>query len=177
MIHDFNAIYELYKDAIFRYCLWKCRDREVGQDMVQETFLRFYLCLQAGEEVRFPRAFLYRIAHNLFINHVRKKKEVSLDQLLEAGFEPTVDPWHETYSRLDSERPLKMLGKMRSPYKQVLHRRFIKGLDPGEIAHLTGETSNTVSVRIFRGLRHLRFLLRATPWGTRNNLLLTSYGR
>lgn len=166
---DFTPTYDLYGDAIFRYCLWKCRDREVGQDLTQETFLRFYICLQREEQIRHAHAFLYRIAHNLFINHVRRKKEASLDQLLETGFEPTIDPWHETYSHLDAERPLKVLGKMQKPYKQVLTRRFIQGLAPAEIATMTGETSNTVSVRIFRGLQHLRFLLEDAPPDTREN--------
>ncbi|TSC79915.1 MAG: RNA polymerase sigma-70 factor, ECF subfamily [Candidatus Peregrinibacteria bacterium Gr01-1014_25] len=174
---DFTPTYDLYGDAILRHCVWKCRDREVGQDLSQETFLRFYVCLQREEQIRHARAFLYRIAHNLFINHVRKKKETSLDRLLEAGFEPTVDPWHETYSQLDAERPLRTLRKLRSPYKQVLTRRFIQGLAPREIATVTGEAANTISVRIFRGLKHLRFLLEYAPPDTRENLLLASYDR
>jgi len=163
MMHDFTAIYDLYKDPIFRYCLWKCRDRDVGQDMMQETFLRFFLCLQREEEIRLPRAFLYRIAHNLFISHARRKKEASLEQLIEAGFEPIVDPWHATYNRLASERPLQMLNKLRTPYRQAVRHRFIGGLSPAEIAQMTGESSNTISVRIFRGLKHLRSLLEEHP--------------
>jgi len=160
-IDDFTAIYELHHDAIFRYCYWKSRDREVGQDLMQETFLRYCICLQNGQKILQTRAFLYRIAHNLFINHVRRKKEASLDGLLETGFEPAVDAWHITNSHLDAEKPLKKLAEMLSPYRDVLHRRFILGLPPAEIARLTGETPNTVSVRIFRGLKHLRLLLEA----------------
>lgn len=159
MTHDFTTIYDLYHDAIFRYCLWKCRDRDVGKDLTQEAFMRFWICLQREKQILHARAFLYRIAHNLFINHVRSKKEASLDQLLETGFEPAIDPWPQTYSRLDSERPLKKLGTMQDPYRQVLHYRFIRGLAPAEIATITGETSNVVSVRIFRGLKHLRLLI------------------
>ncbi len=156
---DFNPTYDLYRDAIFRYCTLKCSNSEIGQDLTQETFMRFYICLQREEKIRHARAFLYRIAHNLFINHVRKKKEDSLDQLLESGYEPTVNPWHETFSQIYAGKPLKTLRNMRSPYKQVLTRRFIQGLSPSEIASATGETSNTISVRIFRGLKHLRLLL------------------
>lgn len=167
MLHDFTAIYDLYKDAIFNYCVWKCRDRETGLDLTQETFMRFYLCLQRNEKILHPRAFLYRIAHNLFVNHVRRKKEASLDQMLETGFEPANDPWQETYSRLDAERPLRTLATMSNPQREVLHYRFLRGLGPAEIAAMTGETSNTVSVRICRGLKQLRFLLEDEPKGIR----------
>ena len=156
LIADFSDIYDLYNDAIFRYCYWKCRDKDIGQDLMQDTFLRFYKCLQRKEEIQHARAFLYRIAHNLIIDHVRGKKESSLDELLETGFEPSVDLWHQTYSRLDSEKWMKKLNAMPKPYRQVLHYRFIQGLPPSDIATLTGETANTVSVRIYRGLTQLR---------------------
>lgn len=156
VMKNFSAIYDLHHDAIYRYCNWKCRDNEVGQDLMQETFMRLYLSLQRKKEIQHVRAFLYRIAHNLIIDHVRGKKEASLDEMLETGFEPSVDLWHQTYSRLDSEKWFKKLSKMAKPYRQVLHRRFILGLNPSEIATMTGETSNTVSVRIYRGLTQLR---------------------
>ncbi len=159
----FTALYDLHQNAIFRYCFWKSQDREIGQDLMQETFLRFCVCLQRKDRILNPRAFLYRIAHNLFLNHVRRKKEASLDQLLESGFEPAVDSWHETYSHLDAERPLRELGKMLTPYRQVLHQRFILGQTAAEIASITGETPNTVSVRTFRALKHLRVRLEEEP--------------
>ncbi len=130
---------------------------------MQTTFLRFWLYLERKQEIQNPRAFLYRIAHNLIVDDVRKKKMVSLDQLLEVGFEPTIDTWNVTHSQLDAEKPLKKLGKMCATYKDVLRQRFLRGLSPADIAKMTGETSNTVSVRIFRGLKHLRALLEEAP--------------
>ncbi len=176
MIDDFTDIYDLYHEAIFRYCYWKCRDREIAKDLMQDVFLRFCQCLQRKEEIVHVRAFLYCIAHNLFLNHVRRKKEASLDQLLETGFEPAIDPWHHTFSELDCERPLQKLAEMPSTYRHVLQNRFIRGFLPAEIATMTGESSNTISVRIFRGLKHLRTLLKDAPLGSRENFLLSSYG-
>lgn len=154
---EFTEIYDLYQHAIYHYCLRKCRDPELGKDLTQETFLRFFLCLQRDEKILLSRAFLYRIAHNLIIDYVRKKKEASLDQLVENGFEPSIDHWEQSYSRLDSDKPIKMLMNLQRPYRKVLHQRFILGLPPAEIAKLSGEeSSNAISVRIFRGLKALR---------------------
>lgn len=163
VIGDFTAIYEQYHAAILRFCNGKCRDSDLGEDMTQETFLRFWTCLQRKDSILLSRPFLYRIAHNLFIDHIRRKKEVSLDVLLEAGFEPSVDPWHHTYSRLDAARPIRKLSKMPKTHRLALHRRFILGLTPAEIGVMTGESPNTVSVRIFRGLSHLRKQLEHNP--------------
>jgi len=115
MPNDFTATYDLHQEAILRYCTWESRDSEVGEDLMQETFLRFWLCLERKKEIMHERAFLYRIAHNLFINHVRKKKESSLDAMMETGFDPGIDTWHQTHSRLDAEKPLEELKKMPSP--------------------------------------------------------------
>ncbi len=159
MIDTFTDTYDLYNVAILRYCIGKCRDPQLGQDLMQDTFLRFWLCLQQKKSIQMTRAFLYCIARNLIIDSVRKKKADSLDELLETGFEPSIDLWHQTHSHLDAEKPLAQLAKMEKSYRKVLHCRFMLDLPPAEIATMTGESSNTVSVRIFRGLKHLRLLL------------------
>jgi RNA polymerase sigma-70 factor (ECF subfamily) len=173
MDNNFIIIYDQYHDAIFRYCLWKSHDRAVAQDLMQETFLRFWICLQRKQKVLHTRAFLYRIAHNLFINSVRKKKEESLDHLLESGFEPVADPWKQTFSHLDAERPLAKLRTMKKVYKDVLCSRFLRGQSPAEIAVSTGETPNTISIRIFRGLKILRTLLKEAPQALREFPLIS----
>lgn len=162
-IEDFTSIYDLYQNAIARYCSFRCRDTEVGHDIKQAVFLRFWICLERKEEILHTRAFLYRIAHNLVVDYVRKKKDMSLDQLLETGFEPAMDPWPQISSQLDCEKPLVQLKAMDNEFGTVLHSRYVLGLPPSEIARRTGETANTVSVRIFRGLRHLRTMLKEKP--------------
>lgn len=156
MSADFTATYHLYSAAILRYCLWKSRDQESGQDLMQETFLRYWLCLQRKEVIIHARAFLYSIAHNLILDQVRKKKDASLEGLLEEGFEPGIDLWHQTQSRLDVERLLKTIGPARSSGRQLLQKRFMQGLTPAQIAADMGLTPNVVSVRIFRELKALR---------------------
>jgi RNA polymerase sigma-70 factor (ECF subfamily) len=171
MFEDFTAIYDLYRDSIFRYCLWKSGNRDIGEDLTQETFLRFWICLKRKDEILHTRAFLYRIAHNLFVSHIRRKKSVSLDQLQEAGFEPGIDPWQQTHNRLDAVRPMRELCKMRPSFKEVLRQRFMMGLTPAEIAMMNGETTNTISVRIFQGLKNLRLLVKNTSLRTQNAFL------
>lgn len=157
---DFSTVYDLYSKAIFAYCSWKSRDREVSQDLTQETFLRFWTCLQREEVILHHRAFLYRIAHNLFLDHVRRKRDVSLEHLVDAGFEPAIDAWHITYSRLDAEKPIQKMNALQESYKQALHQRYILNMTPAEIAATTGETPNIISVRIYRGLRNLKSQLK-----------------
>jgi RNA polymerase sigma-70 factor (ECF subfamily) len=114
-----------------------------------------------GEEVDHEQALIYRIAGNLLVDHTRKKKSVSLDALVEDGLEPGHNPIHETKSRMELEQVLGVMDKLPAKHRDVLVMRYVQGLDPAEIATITGETSNVVSVRIHRGVKELKSLIQA----------------
>lgn len=178
MKHDCIELYDQHQVAIFRFCFWKCRNRETAHDLTQETFLSFLKTLRSNEkEIANPRAFLYRVANNLFIDHVRRKKEASLDQMLEKGFQPMCNPWNQIYGTLDAERTIKQLSLLQPSYKEVLHQRFIVGLAPAEIGELMNESSNTISVRIFRALQQMRVSMEKPPRRSPEALSLPSDDR
>lgn len=153
---SFLAAYDQYSDAIFRHCYFRVFDRERGKDLMQEVFLRAWEYLARGEEVLNMRAFLYRIANNLIVDESRKKRETSLERLQEDGFDLGKDETEQWQSRLDRERILGTLDQLDKGYRDILVMRYVKDLSPSEIAEMTGESANTVSVRIYRGLKQLR---------------------
>lgn len=157
----FLEAYDAYADAIFRHCYFRAFDRERGKDLMQETFMRAWQYLAKGGEVQNMRAFLYRIANNLIIDESRKKKEMSLDKLQEEGFDPGRDETPLMQSRLEHGRVLQSLNRLDSAYRDTIVMRYVNELSPSEIAEVTGESANTVSVRIYRGLKQLRTVLSA----------------
>ena len=154
-----ETFFEEYSDAIFRYVASQLRDREVAKDITQDAFIRFWQCLERGDKIEHKRALLYKIAGNLVIDYTRRKKSVSLDALLEQGFEQGEDTIRSTKGKMELERILTAIDRLPSGTRQVLLLRFIEGFDPSEIASMTKVTSNVVSVRIHRGLSKLRSLL------------------
>ncbi len=141
---EFLAAYDQYADAIFRHCYFRVFDRERGKDLMQEVFMR---------------AFLYRIANNLIVDESRKKKEASLEKMQEDGFDPGVDDTGAWKNRIDRDKILAKLGDIDESYRNILVMRFINDLSPAEIAEITGDSANTISVRIYRGLKQLRSLI------------------
>ncbi len=92
-------------DKIFRYCCFKLYDRQLAQDMTQETFLRFYrreLRLDSGKEL----AYLYTIARNLCADALRKKTVYSLDAIAE---EASPDTSEELIDRLTASEAITKL--------------------------------------------------------------------
>ncbi len=73
MKQSIDDIYQEHMQDIFRYLLSLCREHHLAEDLIQETFLRAYLYLEnyQGEDVK---PWLFRIAHNAFIDHYRKHK-------------------------------------------------------------------------------------------------------
>lgn len=156
---EFLAAYDQYSDAIFRHCYFRVFDRERGKDLMQEVFMRAWEYLAKGEKVLNMRAFLYRIANNLIVDESRKKKEASLDKLQEEGFDPGIDETEKMHNRIEHGRVVKTLSSLDDHYRDILVMRYMNDLSPSEIAEVTGESANTVSVRIYRGLKQLRSML------------------
>jgi len=155
-----TAAYDEYSDAIFRHCYFRVFNRERGKELMQETFMRVWEYILAGQEIRNMRAFLYRIANNLIVDEARKKKEASLDMLQEDGWDPPgADEVGKMQNNLEEQRVLQTLKKIDKAYSETFIMRHIDGLSPAEIAEIIGESTNTVSVRLHRAVKQLRVLL------------------
>ncbi len=159
----FEEAFEQYSDALFRHCFFRLSDREKALDLTQETFLRVWKYSENGGEIEDMKAFLYRTLNNLVVDEYRKKKTVSLDSLLEeegvseGDFNDLVSSDRESFEQaIDSKRALLLLERLPDKYRTALTLRYVEGLSPKEIAEITEETENVISVRIHRGLAKLR---------------------
>ncbi|MBI4122072.1 MAG: RNA polymerase sigma factor [Parcubacteria group bacterium] len=158
----FLQAYDAYSDALFRHCYFRLHDRERAKDLVQEAFCRTWTSLADGEKIKNLRAFLYRILNNLIIDDVRKKKPLSLDEMIEAGFAPKDETTPDLAQQLFDKEVVKILDLLDDSYRTIVSMRYIDELSPREIAKALGLNVNVVSVRIHRGVRKLRQLLEQT---------------
>ena len=159
----FTKAYDEYADAIFRHCYFRLSDRERAKELMQETFIRTWdYMLKRNERIENLRAFLYKTANNLVIDEYRKARgNQSLETMEENGFQIGNDEsvTDEVSVKLDSERVLKVIKEVDIKYRQAVIMRYIDDLSPKEMAKITGESQNNISVRINRGIRQLREIL------------------
>lgn len=148
--------YELYSDAIFRYCYYRVFDREKAKDHVQEAYLRTWKYMAAGNQVDNVRAFLYKTANHIIIDEFRKKKGVSLDQIMEKGFTPKIDHREKTENYFMGQDIIKLVKSLDEKYQQPILLRYVDDLSIREIADVLDETENNVYVRISRGLQKVK---------------------
>jgi RNA polymerase sigma-70 factor (ECF subfamily) len=155
---DFIRAYEQYADAIFRHCYFRTSNRETGKELMQEAFMKTWEFSIKGGTIQNYRSFLYTVANNLIINLRKKKQTVSLDALMEEGFEPPDESSIQFVTALDATIALKLLDKLGSDTKDLLLMRYVDELRPTEIASLLGLSVNVISVRLHRALGEFRSL-------------------
>ncbi len=159
----FLKAFDDYSDALFRHASLRINDRERAIDIVHDTFMKAWTYVRTGHEIDAFRPFLYKVLNNLIIDEYRKRRETSLDQLLEADgvdegnfadlSESTVEALAAT---IDGKKAFAVLETLPDTYREVLVLRFVDGLGPKEISELIEVSENVVSVRMHRGLKLLR---------------------
>lgn len=70
-----NQLVEKYYSSIYQYCYLHTHNQEYAEDMVQETFVRFFGALISGAEVRKTKNYLYSIAGNIIKNDYKKRRK------------------------------------------------------------------------------------------------------
>lgn len=156
----FLNLYEESADAVFRHCYFRVHDREIAKDLTQESFTRVWNSLIGGTRIENLKAFLFRIANNLIIDHYRKKKETSLDALAEEGFDPASAEHEHVSDQALAREALEAVGELEDGYREIILMRYVSDLSIGEIADTIGESENAVSVRIHRAVKKLQKILR-----------------
>ena len=158
----FLKAYEEYSDAIFRYSYYKTSNRELARDLTQETFMRSFDYLNQGKAIQNVRPFLYKTASNLIIDWYKKKKDksVSLEALEEEGFQVKEVTARTPLFNAEASEIIQVIEKLGTSYRDVIMMRYIGDLKLKEIAVALGEKENVISVRIHRGLKKLREILK-----------------
>lgn len=162
----FLEAFDDYNEALFRHASMRLSDRERAIDLVHDTYTKVWSYVRQGQQIDSFRAFLYKVLNNLIIDEYRRKKESSLDAILEQDgveegrFEELSESTLEALAAtIDGRQAFALLSELPEQYREVIIFRFIDELGPREISALIEESENVVSVRLHRGLQRLRQLM------------------
>jgi RNA polymerase sigma factor (sigma-70 family) len=113
------------------------------------------------ENIKNPRALLFKITSNLVIDWYRKKKAVSLDNLIDSEngdkyLQISDSSFEQIEIQSEGKIFLKYISMLDVTYQQVVYLRYVEDMSPKEIAEVTGLSVNVVSVRINRGIEILK---------------------
>lgn len=166
----YAEVVEMYKDKVFHVCFRMLGNRHEAEDIAQEAFLRAYVNINSFNiELKFS-TWLYRIATNLCIDRIRKKKpdyyldaEVAGTDGLNMYSQIASDsrlPEEEVQSLELQETIQREISKLPEKYRSVIVLKYIEELSLNEISEILNLPLGTVKTRIHRGREALRNQLR-----------------
>jgi RNA polymerase sigma-70 factor (ECF subfamily) len=159
-----------YAKELKARAFYKVNDRSLSEDLVQKTFMKTWNYLVKGGKIETMKAFLYHILNNVIIDEYRKHKALSLDGLLEKGYEPSVDYSSGIVNLMDGKIAVLLIERLPEKYKKVMHMRYVEDLSLEEISKITGQSKNTIAVQVHRGLEALKSLYKLSEENTEAHL-------
>ena len=157
----FGALYEQYAPAIARYLRRRLgASEEVLEDLTSELFVKVYQKLGGYQDRGLPfSAWLYRIAHNLLVDHVRALPRHAARSLDAADNVPERTTGRALGRVLDRQVLAPALARLTDEQRRAVELRFLEGRSVAETAALLGRTEEAVKKLQARGLANLRRLL------------------
>lgn len=161
----FDTLLSRYKSSIYSYIYFIVHNKELAEDLFQETFVKVIVTIKQGgytENGKF-KAWITRIAHNLVIDSFRQERSentVSNDEVEVDLFnnirlcEETVEDTIVRRQVLSDVR--KLVKHLPDSQREVLEMRYYRDLSFKEIADLTGVSINTALGRMRYAILNMR---------------------
>jgi len=150
-----EELYLLHFDRIFSYLHVSVRNRHDAEDLTTQTFLRMLESIGRFRWQSAPfSAWLFRIAHNLAIDHFRARRRVQAeDEVPEQDEEPSAE--EQALHSIGQAGMLELIDRLSSEQRQVLTLKFVFGFGNSEAAGILGKTEGAVKSLQHRALASL----------------------
>jgi RNA polymerase sigma-70 factor (ECF subfamily) len=155
-----RVLYLRYKDNVYGYVLSFVRDQHEAEDITQHVFLKLMSAIHKYEARAVPfTSWLLRVARNVALDHVRRRRAVLCDEVYDATDE-------SLRSSDDLRRGLEQaLESLPEEQRNVIVLRHLAGFAPGEIAAQMGRTESSIHGLHHRARRSLQRELMAIDCG------------
>lgn len=153
-------IYDRYADRLYQYIYHRVGNGPLAEDLTGEVFVRMLEAIERGSFARVSlRAWLYRVAHNIVIDHYRTQPDeepVLLDDGLRAV---SGGSWAPTDAWLAQVSLRTALNQLPETQQQVIVLRFGEGMTAPEVAEILGKSEGAVRALQHRAVAALREIL------------------
>jgi RNA polymerase sigma-70 factor (ECF subfamily) len=152
------ALFDTYYPRVYRYALVKLRRPMDAEDVAAETFAKVLKELKRFKwKAGGFEAWLFRIASNAVVDHVRRSRRETLDDgFREFGASDEMSPEQLTLQKETAIELNELIQTLSPDQREIIALRFAGGLDSEEIARVMGRKPNAVRQLQFRALSTLR---------------------
>lgn len=155
-----GELYDRYAPRIYAYVYRRVGDACLAEDLTGDVFVRVMQAIQAQHfwHTSF-KAWLYRIAHNLVVDHYRRRPPAPELELDERRVAAEDTPASIVAQRLSRGRVRAAIGRLTPDQQQVLALRFGEGMKAREVAEVMDRSVGAVEALQHRALAALRRVL------------------
>jgi len=158
--HDsFAKLYDIFIDPIYRYVYYRVKSED-AEDIVETVFLKVWENIARYKQNKKSHfsSWVFRIAHNLVVDHYRGVKDVDTEELLYdvPDTRREHNPIKTTERTFQEEALKKALNKLKRAYKDVLVYKFINDFSNAEIAEILKKSEGSIRILQFRALKALK---------------------
>ena len=158
-----GTLYERHYQGIYRYVYYRVGDSCLAEDLTADIFMKMLHGIESYSIQGVPfSAWLYRIARNRIIDHMRRQPEKTDVSLEEARVESIASGETTLENALQRDELLKAVQVLTDDQRQVILLKFIEDLDNASIAAILGKTEGAVKSLQHRALDTLRHHIEST---------------
>jgi len=154
------SLYDEYFDKIAHYIYVRLGDRKEAEDLAGEVFVKALESLKSYKERGIPmQAWLFKIAHNLVVDHLRKATKRKTVPIETVQIETGEDPVAVTEKSIEIERVNEAMQKLTPEQREVVRLRFFGGLSSKEVGAILRKSDGAVREMQRAAIEKLRGLL------------------
>ncbi|GAA0291757.1 sigma-70 family RNA polymerase sigma factor [Psychrosphaera haliotis] len=152
----YETLVRAYSKDLYRYAYWLCRDANVVDDIVQETFLRAWRSLESLKDNNAAKSWLITILRR---ENARRFERKQLDLVDIDDYEVSDLTSTSTEQEMENHLLQRQIFKLSEEYREPLILQVIGGFSGEEIASILELNKNTVMTRLFRARNQLKEIL------------------
>jgi len=154
----FEMLYQRHNNALYRYLVRLCHHRDTAEDIFQDVWGKIIKSRQNYRPTAKFSTFLYRVAHNCFIDHIRRNKRHS--QIVDVEPDNQPDPGEQPEALVERSLAKRRLDaalrELPEEQRDVFLLHEEAGLNLDQIASVTGANRETAKSRLRYAVRKLR---------------------
>ncbi|WP_404339027.1 sigma-70 family RNA polymerase sigma factor [Pseudoalteromonas mariniglutinosa] len=149
----YEALVHTFHGELYRFAYWLCRDPNIAEDLVQETFLRAWRALDSLHDQHAAKPWLLTILRRENARRFERKQfdyaDVEHDHLVDER-SVTLD------AEMEQTVVQRQIAKLSEEYREPLLLQVVMGCSGDEIAEILSLNKNTVMTRLYRARNQLK---------------------
>jgi RNA polymerase sigma-70 factor (ECF subfamily) len=156
----YEALVKALHGDLYRYAYWLCHEKQVAEDLVQETFLRAWRALDSLKDEKAAKSWLITILRRENARRFERKR-FEMSEYEEATILDAKAVSNE--QNIENNWLREKIAQLTHEYSEPLILQVLGGFNGDDIANMLNLNKNTVMTRLFRARNQLKDALASEP--------------